>query len=250
MSTPTEPGAPAHHQDRRTHRQPLILRHAARWLVCLGLAASFAQVSTGGLAAANAAPQPAAHQVANNSGKSAGKPGHGHHVKISAIGTVASLGTGSFMLTIGSPTLTATATTDTVNVSSTTTYREPGVKPAKAADVLVGDKVRVTGVLASPGTIDATSVFIYQAKVIGTVATISTNSFTITTTQHATVTVNVSSTNTTYREPGVKSATFADVMVSDKVQVIGAQAGAGIVNAISVKISPSAHASKGGHGHK
>ena len=56
------------------------------------------------------------------------------------------------------------------------------------------------------------------------------------------------SASTVYREPRAKGANLSDVMLGDKVQVIGAQAGAGIVDATSVLISPSNHAGKG-HGH-
>ena len=117
------------------------------------------------------------------------------------IGTVASVGTGVLTVNVGNLPLTATATTYTVNVSSTTKYQEPGVKPANFADVLVGDKVRAAGTLASPGTINAGTVFIYQAKVTGTVATVSAGGFMLTTAKGATVTVNVSG-STVYRGLG------------------------------------------------
>ncbi|HUC14595.1 MAG TPA: DUF5666 domain-containing protein [Acidimicrobiales bacterium] len=244
MSGTTGLGASGH------HRRP-IMKRAARWLVCVGLGAGLVPASIGGLAAANAAPLQAAHVTVGHHGLAKGKlpikPGKGDHHNITTIGTVASVGTGVFTLNVANSPLTATATTYTVNVSSTTKYREPGVKPANFADVLVGDKVRAAGNLASPGTMNADSVFIYQAKVSGTVATVNAGGFTLTTAKDATVTVNVSA-STVYREPRPKGASFSPVMVGDKVQVIGAQAGAGVVDAISVLISPSNHAGKG-HGH-
>jgi hypothetical protein len=68
-------------------------------------------------------------------------------------GTVASVGSGSFTLT------TRAGTTVTVNVTSTTTFKDPSSSSASLADVTVGQHVAVTGTDTS-NTVAATAVFI------------------------------------------------------------------------------------------
>jgi hypothetical protein len=83
----------------------------------------------------------------------------------------------------------------------------------------------------------------HPARVAGTVAAVGTDSFTLTVTPHShhgtststTVTVNVSGT-TSYREPTVKSPTFADVLVGEKVAAKGTWASAGTLDATRVFI--------------
>jgi hypothetical protein len=70
-----------------------------------------------------------------------------------AVGTVATVGDGTFTLTTNSE------TTDTVDVSSTTTYLDHGVTSPTIADVTHGEHVAVFGT-SSSGVITATSVAI------------------------------------------------------------------------------------------
>ena len=78
----------------------------------------------------------------------------GHHgAHPGAGGTVASVGTSSFTLT------DRHSTTVIVDLSSTTTFEEPGNTSPSSADVKVGDRVFAVGTEAS-GTVTATKVFI------------------------------------------------------------------------------------------
>lgn len=196
------------------------LKSAARSAICFGLAAALPLASSG---VASAAP----------------KSGHGPHVSPShqggssvgasrhdVAGTVASLKGDGFVL------VTAKGAALTVDVSSSTTYREPGVRPGNKAKVMAGDKVRVVGAEAGPGTLDATLVLVPAVRAEGTVAGVGTGSFVLTMTA-TTVTVNVSSA-TIYREPTVRSPGFANLLAGEKVVVTGAQAGTGTMDAATV----------------
>ena len=162
-----------------------------------------------------------------------------------AFGTVASVGTNTFTLTGHD------GTTVTVDVSTTTTtYVDPAVTSPSLADVKVGAHVAVFGT-DSANTVTATKVAIggpggmggpgghdgfggTPPAAVGTVASVGTNSFTLTTRSGTTVTVDVSST-TTYRDVGVTSASIADVKVGNKVAVFGTESGS-TVTATSVGI--------------
>jgi hypothetical protein len=215
---PSTSGRPAH---------GLAAKRAARFSACLGLVAAMPLASFGAAAA----------EPASSDG---GHPAH----PARAAGTVASLGTGSFTLTVAPHRHDASSTTVTVDVSATTSYREPTVKEASFQDVLVGEKVAVKGTWAGAGTLDATSVFIPLAVDSGRVASLSTAGFTVMTAKGVTVTVNVLAT-TKFREEGVSAPTLANVAVGNQVRVIGTQGGTNTVNAISVLINPFADHGKG-----
>ncbi len=70
-----------------------------------------------------------------------------------AVGTVQSVGDGTFTIT------TRSGTTVTVNVGTTTTYLDPGVTTPTIADVTVGEHVAVFGT-DTPNTVTATQVAI------------------------------------------------------------------------------------------
>jgi hypothetical protein len=182
-----------------------------------------------------------------------------HRYPPGAAGTVASVGGSSASGTCGTAGSTGTFTlttfrgdtTVTVDVTSTTTFSELGTPSASFADVCVGSEVFVLGSSVSsttttsdPTTIDATKVFIAPpptltraATAAGTVASVGGSSstgtcgtagasgtFTLTSFKGgATVTVDVTST-TTFFEPGVSSASFADVCVGSQVFVLGSSA--------------------------
>ncbi len=171
-----------------------------------------------------------------------------------AVGTVASVGTNTFTLT------GRDGTTVTVDVSSTTTYVDPAVTSPSLADVKVGAHVAVFGTDSS-NTVTATKVAIggpdgpggrhgmggTPPAAVGTVASVGTNTFTLTGRDGTTVTVDVSST-TTYREVGVTSATIADVKVGSHVAVFGTESGS-TVTATSVGIGmPGGPGGPGGPG--
>ncbi len=144
-----------------------------------------------------------------------------------AFGTVASVGTNTFTLT------KLDGTNVTVDVGSSTTYLDPGVTTPTIADVKVGDHVAVFGTDTN-NTVAGTKVAIggpggpgghlgsggTPPAAFGIVASVGTNTFTLTTLDGASVTVDVSGT-TTYLDPGVTTPTIADVKVGDHVAVFG-----------------------------
>ena len=193
-------------------------------------------------------------------GAASASPGRHHHrvVPAGVFGTVASVngtstaGTCGTADTAGTFTLDAAhSTTDTVDVSTTTTFFEHGVTTSTFANVCVGDKVGAFG-MVSAGTVTATSVFITPPKppvVFGTVAAVNgittagtcgaadtAGAFTLDAAHSTTDTVDVSTT-TTFVEHGVTTPTFANVCVGSKVAAVGADA-SNTVTATSVFISP------------
>ena len=152
---------------------------------------------------------------------------------VRAAGTVASVATSSFVLTL-------TAGTLTVDVTSATVYREPTVHRASFANVLPGEKVAVTGAQAGTGTIDATMVMVRLEVRAGRVASLTTGGFTLTTAKGVSVTVNVSP-STKFKGP---KKTSPSVSVGDQVRVIGTDGGPGTLNAVWVMVNASA-----AHGH-
>jgi len=207
---------------RQRRRRGLYITTAAA--VALGLA-------VGGGAVANAA-----GSGSTTPSSTPGAPG-GHHgfdgTPPAAFGTVASVGSDTFTLT------THDGTTVTVDVSSTTTYVDPAVTTPTLADVKVGSHVAVFGTDAS-NTVTATKVAIgapdgtggpdgkggpggfdgTPPAAFGTVASVGTNTFTLTTRDNTTVTVDVSP-STTYMERGVTTASIANVTVGTRVVVFG-----------------------------
>jgi preprotein translocase subunit YajC len=188
-------------------RRGVVVTSAA--VIALGL-------SLGGGAVAGAGTTSTAPSGASGSaGSSAtgGRPPMGGSPP-AAMGTVASVGDGTFTLT------TRDSTTVTVNVSATTTYRDPSVTSPTLANLTVGEHVAVFGTDAS-NVVTATSVAIGDPPggggggpdgpggsggsppaAMGTVASVGDGTFTLTTRDSTTVTVNVSAT-TTYRDPSV-----------------------------------------------
>ena len=261
-------------------RSRLIVK-TTRLALTLGLAAGLAVVMpAGGIATAGASVVPAVHQGPGGGGNQGGgnqgggnqgggnQGGFRHLVILS--GTVGSVGTTSFTLTRGlgpimPVSLTGTATTGggwTIDVSQYTRFLAPGMKSPGLSDVLVGDKVTVTGRRAGSGMVNANLVVIPLELVTGAVGTVGGNSFTIplrpmwsltstatTLTGTATAwTIDVSG-STTYHERGVASSTLSlsSLSSSDHVVVAGSQAGALTLDAITVLIEPP-HGTGGGGG--
>lgn len=128
---------------------PNLRGHRRRGLRVTTAAAVALGLAVGGGAVANAA-----GTGSTPSTSAPGAPfGHDgmHGTPPAAVGTVASVGTNTFTLT------GRDGTTVTVDVGSTTTYREVGVTSATIADVKVGSHVAVFGT-ESGSTVTATSV--------------------------------------------------------------------------------------------
>lgn len=219
---PQEEGRP----HTATRRLPCgrTVKRAARLIMCLGLAAALPLATAG---AAGAAPK-GGHGNGSHQSSPSGQTSPGHAGRHHFAGTVEQLTNDGFLL------MSAKGAQVTVDVSSSTTYREPGVRRGSQVGVMVGDKVRVVGSEAVPGTLDATLVVVPAVRAVGTVASVGTSSFVLTVTA-STVTVDVSSA-TIYREPTVRSPSFADVLAGEKVAVTGAQAGTGTMDATKVMI--------------
>ena len=151
-----------------------------------------------------------------------------------AFGTVATVGATTFTLT------SHDGTPVTVNVSGTTTYVDPAVTTPTFTDVKVGDHVAVLGTIAGT-TVAATKVAVggmgghgdfdghgdapgglggTPPAAEGTVASVSSNAFTLTTHDGTKVTVAVG-TATTYKEFGKTSPSITDVTVGAHVDVFG-----------------------------
>ncbi len=170
-----------------------------------------------------------------------------------AVGTVATVGSNSFTIK------TKDGTTVTVDVSSSTTYRDRDVTSPTLANVTVGEMVAAFGTETS-NTVTATSVDIggpggpgghggpggSPPAAVGTVATVGSNSFTIKTKDGTTVTVDVSS-STTYRDRDVTSPTLANVTVGEMVAAFGTET-SNTVTATSVDIGGPGGAGPGGPG--
>jgi hypothetical protein len=264
-------------------RSRSIVRTTARVVLSLGLVASVGVVlPASGLATASASAVPAGHHGPGGGGGNQGGPGGrgnpgggnqggggggfgggGFRHIVIVSGTVGSVGTTSFTLTRGfgpimPVPLTGTATTGTttgltVDVSQQTRFLVQGTTSPNLSDVMLGDKVTITGRRAGSGIVNANLVVIPLELVTGAVGTVGTDSFTIplrpmwsltstatTLTGTATAwTIDVSGT-TTYHERGVSSSTLSltSLASGDHVTVVGSQAGALTLDAITLLIEP------------
>jgi preprotein translocase subunit YajC len=150
------------------------------------------------------------------------------------VGTVNSLDAKTSSFTVR----TSTGATVKVKVSRATTYREVGVTSPGFADVKVGESVAVIGTTSS-GVETAIVVVVGHASAGGapgpggpggffgggtfgkvTEVDSSAHSFTVKPASGSTVKVEVGK-DTTYRDVGVKSPSFADVKVGESVVVVG-----------------------------
>jgi len=232
-------------------RVPDVSRRRRRGVRVTTGAAMALGLALGGGAVAGAASSPAY--------SSSGPPAHAGMptgATPAAQGTVKSVGTDTFTLT------TRSDTTVTVNVTSATTYRDPGVGSPSFATIAVGQKVAVVGTDTSD-VIAATSMMVGNPPAggnggkggrgmgrnpptaQGTVKSVGTNTFTLTTRSNTTVTVNVTST-TSYRDAGVTSASLANVTIGEMVTVFGTDS-SNVVTATSVAIGAAGIGGMGGH---
>src|ERR1039458_4504675 len=152
--------------------------------------------------------------------------GHFDGTRPAAVGTVSSLGANTFKLT------SRNGTVVTVNVTSATTYRDRGVTAPSFSAVTVDSHVAVVGPDTS-NTVAATSVLIggfgghhfgnglrTPPAAIGTVSSLGTNTFKLTSRNGSVVTVSVTSA-TKYRDRGVTAPSFSNVTVGSRVAVVG-----------------------------
>jgi preprotein translocase subunit YajC len=196
--------------------------------VALGLAIG------GGAIAGAASGSTSTAPPSNSAGGPAGHFGFGG-APPAAFGTVASVGADTFVVT------TIDGTKVTVDVSGTTTYVDPGVTTPSFTDVKVGDHVAVFGTDSS-NTVTANKVALggpdgggpggfgghrgfggTPPAAVGTVASVGTNTFVVTSPDGTKVTVDVGS-STSYMEFGKTSASIADVTVGAHVAVFGTNA--------------------------
>lgn len=208
------------------------------------------------------------------------------HVRTGAAGMVASVNGVSTPGTCGAAnlggafTLTAhDSKTFTVNVDPSTTFTEHGITAATFLNVCVGEFVAAKGTVADP-VVTATEVFILPALhhdhkdrgkkhegrgdhrgAFGTVASVNggsatgtcgsaglPGSFTITGRNGTTFTVNVTSTTTAFKVPGIADPTFANVCVGTQVGAKGSVTDT-TVAATDVFVFPPHSDHESDHGH-
>lgn len=136
-------------------------------------------------------------------------------------------------------------TTETVDVSASTTYLERGAPSASVSSIASGDLVAVFGT-SSGSTVTATQVVIAvprgvggaqnpaAAGVVQSAPPPGPDSFTIQTRGGTTETVDVNSGSTTYVERGVASPTLANVTPGDLVAVFGTSSGSTVTATLVV----------------
>ena len=137
---------------RRTSETSSEEGHVSSWKRSRGVKIASSVGIVAGLTAGSFLVAGAATGGSGSPHESSSEAGHTRTMP-AAFGTVASVGANSFTIT------TKAGATDTVNVSSSTTYRDRGVTTPSLANVIVGESVAVFGTLNS-GVVTATSVAI------------------------------------------------------------------------------------------
>ena len=181
------------------------MRKLSRKAVVMAASTAVCVLALGGVSSARAA-SAGTHQTSTTS--------TWQWAPMNVSGTVASVGTDSFTMTESG------GTTVTIDVTTTTAYAETGAVTAPTG-VTVGEQVTVTpiaGTLAHAATITAAKVLVVLTHVIGTVASVGTDSFTIQLQGGLILTVNTTA-STAFRENGTKQA---GVTVGQYVTAYGA----------------------------
>ena len=101
------------------------------------------------------------------------------------------------------------------------------------ADIAVGDRVSIAQTRNADGSYTVTGIAVLPATVSGTVATVGTDSFTVTLADGTTQTVNVSA-STTWRVQGSTTPGIADLTVGRQVAAAGTLAADGSLDATTV----------------
>lgn len=154
-------------------------------------------------------------------------------------GTVAALGATSFTVTPASmsDSLEALSLTApyTINFDSTTKFKTPKKENETSADLTVGDRVNIAGLIQTGNSLFATKVNFRPGKLNkfelnGTVATVDSSSLTVTPRSMsnslknlsliAPYTVNVDG-STTYKTSGMKHASLTDILPGDRGNIVG-----------------------------
>ena len=130
----------------------------------------------------------------------------------------------------------------TVNVAPKTAYSERGVTGTSFANIAIGEKVQVSGTITRTlNVVNAETITIEPLPSVEFPATVTAlGSGTFTVTRGTTRVTVVASSRTAYSEPGVKSPTFANLMVGQGVIVHGTTSAptATAINAMLVQIQP------------
>ena len=225
-----------------------MLRKSARYALRAGLGTCVVgALSFAGTATAMAAPPPNTHPGSHGPGwrvsfwPSGPQARHGREVMVGTIANApGAAAPTSFTMNVA--TTGGSTTLVTVNLSTTTALDEPGVSSPSLSDIVTGDQVQVSGTRDASGMVDATSVTVPLVRQSGTVLSAPGSAaptiFAMDvagTTGTTLVTVNVGTT-TTFTEPGVSSASLADILAGDQVQVTGAPDSTGVVDATSVTV--------------
>ena len=141
-------------------------------------------------------------------------------------GTVKDVTGSGFTVTAGD------GSTWTITVTDATTYRRAGA-PGSKADVVAGDLVSVTGTQGQGSSLTATAVRIALPIVAGQVTAKTSDTITIAQRDGTSATVHVGS-GTTYRAPGAKSGSLADVAVGAPIVVQATKRTDGSYDAVTV----------------
>jgi len=137
---------------------------------------------------------------------------------------------------VASDTITITGrygTSQTIHTTGATTYHR-GTSAATRSDVTVGSTIVAAGERGSDGSLNATTVTIVPARVVGTVSAVNGDTLTIVRRDGTTMTVHVSSA-TTIAVAGVTNATISDVKPGMVVVVEGTQRSDGSLDATAVR---------------
>jgi len=134
-------------------------------------------------------------------------------------------------------------TSTTIRTSASTTYHL-GRSDGSRADVKVGSEIVASGNKASDGSLDATSVTVFQPVVAGTVTAKTADTISISRGNGTSETVHVSSA-TTYRVAGTSGGSLADVTVGMRVFVQGNPRSDGSIDAAAIDAGPF----RGNSGH-
>jgi hypothetical protein len=137
---------------------------------------------------------------------------------------------------VGNDSITITGrdgTSQTIHTTEATTYHRGDVGGSRS-DVTVGSIIVATGERGSDGSLTAASVIVIPARVVGTVASVSGDTITVTRPDGTTMTVHVAA-NTTIRVAGVDGAVIADVKAGMAIAAEGSQRSDGSLDATAIR---------------
>jgi hypothetical protein len=137
-------------------------------------------------------------------------------------------------------------TSTTVRTSASTTYHV-GRTGGSRSDIKVGSMIVASGPKAADGSLDATSVTVFQPVVAGTVTAKTADTITISRGNGTSQTIHVSSA-TTYHVAGATAGSLADVTVGMRVFIQGSPRSDGSIDATAIDAGPfRGNGGNGGH---